>query len=187
MASQRCQKNHISSIFDAQDTWFTSEDDISTIAEDYFQQLFLATVINNMEPVLEFVDKFVTLAMNSTLLQDYITEKVKCAFFQIHPSIHRALIVCPFFSSRSIGTLWVKLSPKQCSQHYVLVIFYGRWAILISYQSRRYMNQSISLTFVQSVRVIWCQESTLRSWPIELRLFCLMLFLMPIVLLYHID
>lgn len=126
MASQRHRKNHISSIFDAQETSCTLEDDISTIAEDYFQQLFLPTAINNMELVLESVDRFVTPTMNSTLLQDYITEKVKRALFHIHPSIHRALTICPLFSSRSIGTLWVKMSPKKCSQHYVLVIFYGR-------------------------------------------------------------
>lgn len=117
--SQRHQKNHISGIFDAHETWCTSEDDIYTIAEDYLQQLFSAIATNNMEMVLASLDRFVTLAMNSTLLQDYTAEEVKHALFQCIHQNHQALTTCPLFSSRSIGTLWVKMSLKQCSQHYV--------------------------------------------------------------------
>lgn len=84
--SQRHQKNHISGIFDAHETWCTSGDDISTIAEDYLQQLFSAIATNNMEMVLASLDRFVTLVMNSTLLQDYTAEEVKHALFQMHPS-----------------------------------------------------------------------------------------------------
>ena len=39
-----------------------------------------------MDPVLDLVDRVVTLDMNNTLLQPYTPDEVKQALFQMHPS-----------------------------------------------------------------------------------------------------
>lgn len=85
-ASQRCQKNHIASVFNGDGVWCDNEDDISQIAEHYFQNLFTSTQPSNMSNVLDSMDSLVTLDMNHQLLLAYTPEEVKKVLFQMHPS-----------------------------------------------------------------------------------------------------
>ena len=66
--------------------WCTFESDIVRVAENYFQNLFTSASSNAMEPVLDMVDKVVTLDMNNTLLLPYTSDEVKQALFHMHPS-----------------------------------------------------------------------------------------------------
>ena len=85
-ASQWRRKNHISGIQDVDGSWKTSEDQITQVAESYFQNLFTSENPMNMESVLDVVDKRFTTEMNSSLLQRYTAEEVRQALFQLHPS-----------------------------------------------------------------------------------------------------
>ena len=104
-ASQRRRKNHNSGITSQSGEWCTSEDQIAETTIHYFQDLFTSSNPTNLEGVLNTVDHLVTPKMNSTLRQRYNLEEVKQALFQIHSDP----MVCPIFSFRSFGILWVKM------------------------------------------------------------------------------
>ena len=80
-ASQRCQKNHISSITSQNGEWCTDEDQIAKTKEFYFQELLTSSNPANFSGVLNSVDHLVTLEMNNTLLQRYTPEEVKQTLF----------------------------------------------------------------------------------------------------------
>ena len=65
--------------------WDKSEKGIASTTKGYFQRLFSTIDLANGGPVLDSVERFVTPAMNNTLLQNYTTDKVRCALFQMHP------------------------------------------------------------------------------------------------------
>ena len=67
-------------------SWKTSEDQITQVAESYFQDLFTSENPTNMGSVLDVVDRRFTLEMNTSLLQRYTAKKVRQALFQMHPS-----------------------------------------------------------------------------------------------------
>ena len=83
---QRRRKNHISGIQDVDGSWKTSEDQITQVAENYFQDLFTLVNPTDMGSVLDVVDKRFTSEMNDSLLQWYITEEIRQTLFQMHPS-----------------------------------------------------------------------------------------------------
>ena len=58
-------------LFDIVRTWHSTEDGIAIVVEDYYKNLFTSANLNreNMDRVLNSVDKLVTLAMNHHLLQ----------------------------------------------------------------------------------------------------------------------
>ena len=56
-ASQRRRKNNIDGLNDREGTWQTGLDGVSRIAEEYYTKLFTSTNPNNMDRVLNVVDK----------------------------------------------------------------------------------------------------------------------------------
>uniref|UniRef100_A0A7N2LRF7 CCHC-type domain-containing protein n=1 Tax=Quercus lobata TaxID=97700 RepID=A0A7N2LRF7_QUELO len=85
-ASQRRRKNNIDGLHDREGTWQTGLDGVSRIAEEYYTELFTSTNPNNMDRVLNVVDKVVTDHMANSLTQLYIEEDVRVVLFQTHPS-----------------------------------------------------------------------------------------------------
>ena len=85
-ASQRRRKNNIDGLHDREGTWQISLDNVSKIAKQYYTKLFTSTNPNNMDMVLNEVDKVVTDHMANSLTQPYTEEEVRVALFQMHPS-----------------------------------------------------------------------------------------------------
>ena len=58
-------------LFDIVRTWHSTEDGIAVVAEDYYKNLFNSANLNreNMDRVLNSIEKLVTLARNHHLLQ----------------------------------------------------------------------------------------------------------------------
>ena len=85
-ASQRRRKNHISGVFDFDERWCTSDEQIAQVAESYFQELFSTAHPQNMESVLQSIQRKVTPQMNESLTRPYTTDEFRIALFQMHPS-----------------------------------------------------------------------------------------------------
>ena len=68
-ASQRRRKNHILGVFDSEGKWCTTEDDIAKVVESYFKDLFAAIPTENIEGVLQSIERHVTPQMNDRLTQ----------------------------------------------------------------------------------------------------------------------
>lgn len=66
--------------------WNTIEGSIAQIVEHYFQHLFTSSNPEDIEGVLNSVDRRVTPSMNASILQRYTPEEVRKALFQMHPS-----------------------------------------------------------------------------------------------------
>ena len=97
-ASQRRRKNHISGFLDDQGRWCNTEDEVASVAEKYFKNLFTSTTPTNLNLVLDSVNRVVTPDMNQTLLQPYTRDEVKRALFHMHPSKSPGLdLMSPFF------------------------------------------------------------------------------------------
>ena len=102
-ASQRRRKNHISGVFDSEERWCTSVEQIAQVAESYFQELFSMAHPQNMESVLQAVQRKVTPHMNESLTRPYTTDEVRLALFQMHPSKSPRPDDMSPFSFRNIG------------------------------------------------------------------------------------
>ena len=66
-ASHRRRTNHIEGLLDDHDTWQTEVNKIATIAEDYYQELFITSNPMHMDIVLYSVNHVVTDGSNETL------------------------------------------------------------------------------------------------------------------------
>ncbi|XP_075654939.1 uncharacterized protein LOC142625123 [Castanea sativa] len=84
--SQRRRKNHIPGLQDTDGGWYTLDEQIAHVAEQYFKELFTTTNPTDMGSVLYVMDRCVTPHMNNALLQRYTPDEVKWALFQMHPS-----------------------------------------------------------------------------------------------------
>ena len=84
-ASQFQRKNHISGVFDFEERWCTFDEQIAQVAESYFQELFSTAQPQNMESVLQAVQRKVTPHMNERLTRPYTANEVRLALFQMHP------------------------------------------------------------------------------------------------------
>ena len=79
-------KKRIDGLNDREGVWQSDMSKISTIAEEYYANLFTTAQPRNMERVLEVVDKVVTQDMAHSLTQPYTEEEVRVALFSMHPS-----------------------------------------------------------------------------------------------------
>ena len=88
-------------------TWHIFDDQIAQVVEQYFQELFTSTNPTSMESVLDLLDNLITPNMNNALLQWHMSDKVRQALFQMHPSKSLGLDgMSPFFFfSRNFGIL----------------------------------------------------------------------------------
>ena len=66
-ASHRRRMNHIKGLLDDHDTQQTEGNRIATIAEDYYQELFITSNLMHMDTVLNLVNRVVTNGTNETL------------------------------------------------------------------------------------------------------------------------
>ena len=73
-------------MFDSYERCCTSDEQIAQVAKSYFQELFSTTHPQNMESVLQSIQRKVTPQMNESLTRPYTTDEVRIAFFQMHPS-----------------------------------------------------------------------------------------------------
>ena len=79
-------------------TWHIFDDQITQVVEQYFQELFTSTNPTSMESVLDLLDNLITPNMNNALLQWYMSDEVRQALFQMHPSKSLGLDgMSPFF------------------------------------------------------------------------------------------
>ena len=62
------------------------KDGIAKVAESYFKDLFAATPTDNIEGVLQSIERRITPQLNDRLTQRYIPDEVETALFQMHPS-----------------------------------------------------------------------------------------------------
>ncbi|XP_075645825.1 uncharacterized protein LOC142616994 [Castanea sativa] len=85
-ASHQRHKNQILGIFDDEGNWNTTEGSIAQTAKRYFQHLFTSSNPEEIEGVLNSMDKRVTPSMNASLLQRYTPKEIRKALFQMHPS-----------------------------------------------------------------------------------------------------
>ena len=91
------EKNHISGFLDDQGRWCNTDDEVASVAEKYFKNLFTSTTPTNLNLVLDSVNRVVTPDMNQTLHQPYTRDEVKQALFHMHPSKSPGLdVMSPF-------------------------------------------------------------------------------------------
>ena len=62
------------------------KDGIAKVAESYFKDLFVATPTDNIEGVLQSVERRITPQLNDRLTQRYTPDEVQTTLFQMHPS-----------------------------------------------------------------------------------------------------
>ena len=75
-------------MFNTVGEWCTDDEQIANTAVEYFQDLFTSSQPEDGEigRVLEAMDQRVIDDMNTTLLEPYISDEVRRALFQMHPS-----------------------------------------------------------------------------------------------------
>ena len=85
-------------MFDTEERWCTSDEQIAQVAESYFQEFFSTAHPQNIESVLQSIQRKVTPHMNESLTHPYTADEVKLALFQMHPSkLPRSNGMSPFF------------------------------------------------------------------------------------------
>ena len=92
-ATQWRKKNHISGIQNALGQWVEELEKVVEVASDYFDNLFSATVADQMEECLNAVPNKVTNNMQEVLLGEFTAEEVKVALFQMGPTKAPGLMV----------------------------------------------------------------------------------------------
>ena len=85
-ANQRKKKNTIEGLHDKDGVWQTNLEQITSIVEEYYANLFKAQSQRHTEGVLEAVEKVVTDDMDQSLIQPYSGDDVRRALFNMHPS-----------------------------------------------------------------------------------------------------
>jgi hypothetical protein len=83
---QRKRTNAIVGLLNNDDIWCTDETQIEGIAVNYFEELFRSTQPANPNDTLSAVESVVTMDANQNLLCPFLTEEVRAALFQMHPS-----------------------------------------------------------------------------------------------------
>ena len=73
-------------MYDIEEEWYTDEEKIATIAEEYYKQLFTSSNSLDMKEMIDSVDKVVTENMAQDLIRLYVADEVKTTLFQMHPS-----------------------------------------------------------------------------------------------------
>ena len=75
-------------MFNKTGEWCSDEEQIADTIVEYFQDLFTSGQPEDEEigPVLEAVDQWVTDDMNNTLMEPYTGDEVRRALFQMHLS-----------------------------------------------------------------------------------------------------
>ena len=84
-ASQCRRQNRIECIKDEDGREWETEADIREAFTTYFQQIFTTGEKGDMSDILEGLDGWVTMEMNSRLLAEFTTEEVDAALKQMHP------------------------------------------------------------------------------------------------------
>ena len=73
-------------LYDREGEWYTDEEKIASIAEEYYKHLYTSSPSLDMDDVIESVDRVVTEGMAQSLTHPYTEEEVKTTLFQMHPS-----------------------------------------------------------------------------------------------------
>lgn len=81
------QKKKIVGLLDHENIWIVSIDGITKIISECFLQLFSSSCLSSMqlEDVLSYLQPKETVEMNTSLMVEFISDKVKCALMQMHP------------------------------------------------------------------------------------------------------
>ncbi|KAL6214022.1 hypothetical protein ACLB2K_013460 [Fragaria x ananassa] len=77
------RRNKILQIKDDNGNWITTEPEIVAHLTEYFENMYTATDLSNVEEVLSFVENKVTLEINESLMLDVTMEEVKAAVFDL--------------------------------------------------------------------------------------------------------
>jgi len=68
-------------VFDTEERWCTSDEKIAQVAKSYFQELFSMAYPQNIESVLQSVQRKVITHMNESLTCPYIADEIRLALF----------------------------------------------------------------------------------------------------------
>ena len=85
-ASQRKHFNSISGLFDDNNVWKDSPEDLEKLVSSYFGTLFSTESPTDFEQALDGLRPLVTEEMNTKLLIEPTEEEIKNALFQMHPN-----------------------------------------------------------------------------------------------------
>ena len=82
-ASQWRRRNQIIGVFNDEDNWWTDDNEIANVVENYFHNLFTTAHPDHtiMENALDSIDKRITNDMNGILLRPYTAGEIKRAIF----------------------------------------------------------------------------------------------------------
>ncbi|KAL6190713.1 hypothetical protein ACLB2K_037107 [Fragaria x ananassa] len=82
-ATSNRRRNKILQMRDDNGNWITTEPEIVAHFNDYFQNMYTATDLSNVEEVLSFVENKVTPKINESLMLDVTMEEVNAAVFDL--------------------------------------------------------------------------------------------------------
>ncbi|KAL4619828.1 hypothetical protein ACB092_06G108800 [Castanea dentata] len=85
-AKQRRRRNYIQGVKNSNGGWVEEVEDISEVAIDYFDNLFIAGTCSQVDDCLNTVEHKVTPDMQQILSSDFTTKEIKAAVFQIGPT-----------------------------------------------------------------------------------------------------
>ena len=84
-ASQRYQRNSISELQDSHNKLVSRDENVSVMIVDYYKQLFTSSNPCEIEEVVQFTKKVVTVDMNSCLTREFSKDEVEIALKQMAP------------------------------------------------------------------------------------------------------
>jgi hypothetical protein len=85
-AQQRRRTNNMAGILNDHSEWCTSDQQIESVAVDYFERLFASSQPARINKTLMAVDNTVSQDANRKLLLPFSADEVRVALFQMHPS-----------------------------------------------------------------------------------------------------
>lgn len=84
-ATIRKRRNNISRIKDRSDQWCTQTDQIASVFEEYYKELFTSANLESVPTALSSIPQLVTDDMNSILTKNFQAWELECALKQMAP------------------------------------------------------------------------------------------------------
>ncbi|GMY22458.1 hypothetical protein FCV25MIE_17699 [Fagus crenata] len=85
-AKQRRGKNMVKGLLDSNGVWCEEETRVGAMAVQYFEDIFSASTVSEVENTVRCIPSVVTAAMNRQLLSQFTALEIQQATFQMHPS-----------------------------------------------------------------------------------------------------
>uniref|UniRef100_A0A2N9IBI9 Reverse transcriptase domain-containing protein n=1 Tax=Fagus sylvatica TaxID=28930 RepID=A0A2N9IBI9_FAGSY len=85
-AKQRRGKNMMKGLLDSNGVWCEEETRVGALVVQYFEDIFSASTVSEVENTVRCIPSVVTAAMNRQLLSQFTALEIQQATFQMHPS-----------------------------------------------------------------------------------------------------